>query len=144
MCTTFMRMFALFAACAKASDADAASLVYQRMQSEGCKMDSYVFSALISAFNAAVRQRQGTSERRADLVLLERAFNLVDDMRVFAPSLRPPWALSCLDLRQPFPHMSCSCLSATLHKCFHRCWRVHTAHIGLQSSVQEACSQPSV
>jgi hypothetical protein len=70
------------AACAEAGDADAATLEYQRMRAEGCKVDRHVYSALISAFNEAVRQRRGTAERRADLVLLERAFNLVDDMRV--------------------------------------------------------------
>lgn len=68
-------------ACAEAGDADAATLEYQRMRAEGCKVDRHVYSALISAFNEAVRQRRGTAERRADLVLLERAFNLVDDMR---------------------------------------------------------------
>ena len=59
--------------------------MYHQMQTEGCQLDQHVIAALISAFSAAVRVRGASADRRPQLVLLERAFHLLDDMRVRRP-----------------------------------------------------------
>jgi len=68
-------------ACAEAADSDSASAVYQQMLQERCRPDRRAMSALVSAYAASVR-RQGPSatDRRTQLVLLERAFQLRDDL----------------------------------------------------------------
>lgn len=75
------------AACSEAADAEAAAAVYQQMRAEGCQLDQHVIAALISAFSAAVRVRGASADRRAQLVLLERAFLLLDDMGVRRPHM---------------------------------------------------------
>ena len=45
-------------------------------------MDSHVFSALIAALGSAVAAAAPVADRRTQLVLLERAFHLLDDMKV--------------------------------------------------------------
>lgn len=72
------------AACAEAGDSTAAMAEYDKMRGEGCKLDSHVFSALIAALGGAV-SGPGV-DRRMQLVLLERAFHLLDDMKVHQSS----------------------------------------------------------
>jgi hypothetical protein len=68
------------AACAEAGDATTAMAEYEKMRAEGCKLDRHVFSALIAALGGAVCGPD--ADRRMQLVLLERAFQLLDDMKV--------------------------------------------------------------
>ena len=67
------------AACAEAGDATTAMAEYEKMRGEGCKLDRHVFSALIAALGGAVCGPD--ADRRMQLVLLERAFQLLDDMK---------------------------------------------------------------
>lgn len=67
------------AACAEAGDATTAMAEYEKMRAEGCKLDRHVFSALIAALGGAVCGPD--ADRRMQLVLLERAFQLLDDMK---------------------------------------------------------------
>lgn len=53
---------------------------YDKMRGEGCRLDRHVFSALIAALGASVGGAD--VDRRMQLVLLERAFHLLDDMKV--------------------------------------------------------------
>jgi hypothetical protein len=53
---------------------------YEKMRAEGCRLDGHVFSALIAALGGAVCGPD--ADRRMQLVLLERAFQLLDDMKV--------------------------------------------------------------
>jgi Pentacotripeptide-repeat region of PRORP len=68
------------AACAEAGDATTAMAEYEKMRAEGCKLDRHVFAALIAALGSAVCGPD--ADRRMQLVLLERAFQLLDDMKV--------------------------------------------------------------
>lgn len=70
------------AACADVGDATAALAEYDKMKAEQCPLDRHVFSALIAALGGAVAAAAPAVDRRTQLVLLERAFHLLDDMKV--------------------------------------------------------------
>ncbi len=94
------------AACAEAGDATAALAEYEKMRAEDCRLDRHVFSALISALGGAIAAGGPSCDRRTQLVLLERAFHLLDDMKVglIAGSVPPQD-----DRINPAPGRSCCC-----------------------------------
>ncbi|KAI3428088.1 hypothetical protein D9Q98_006471 [Chlorella vulgaris] len=70
----------LISACASAGDAEKAFLLYGQMKADGVAIDKMVYSSVVHACAAEI-QRLPQSERRQQLVLLERAFQLVEDMK---------------------------------------------------------------
>lgn len=54
------------------------------MRDQRVPLEPQTFSALLSAFSAEVLATP-SSDRRSQLVLLERAFHLLDDMQVCPP-----------------------------------------------------------
>lgn len=69
----------LIKVCAKAGEAEPAFDLFREMQSTGVRMEKQCFSVLISACSEQIAKTH-TTDRRKQLVLLERAFGLVDAM----------------------------------------------------------------
>lgn len=70
----------LISACAAAGDAEQAFQLYGQMKAEGVTADKMVYSAVVKACAEQI-DRLPASERRKQLVLLERAFALIDDLK---------------------------------------------------------------
>ena len=69
----------LIKACAAAGDAEQAFQLYSEMKAAGVKTEKHVYATLISACSEQIAATP-LSDRRTQLVLLERAFALVDGM----------------------------------------------------------------
>lgn len=69
----------LIKVCAAAGDADHAFEIYEEMKSLGVKVEKQVYATLVSACAAQISATPA-SDRRSQLVLLERAFGLIDNM----------------------------------------------------------------
>lgn len=78
------------AACAAGAASDEAFQLYTEMRELGVPLEAQTFSALLTAYSAEVRATN-SADRRTQLVLMERAFHLLDDMevRLFGPP--PPF-----------------------------------------------------
>lgn len=70
----------LIKACAAAGDAEQAFQLYSEMKSAGVKTEKQVYATLISACSEQIAATP-LSDRRTQLVLLERAFSLVEGMQ---------------------------------------------------------------
>lgn len=68
----------LLKVCAAAGNAEKAFTIAAEVKGSGIRMEKEMYSALVSACGAAILRSNG--DRRAQLVLLERAFNIVKDM----------------------------------------------------------------
>lgn len=77
----------ILAACAAGAASDDAFRLYLEMRKQEVPLEAQTFSALLSAFSAEVRATLPT-DRRTQLVLMERAFHLLDDMRVRTRGVR--------------------------------------------------------
>eukprot|EP00887_Chlorella_sp_A99_P002066 scaffold18.g2066.t1 len=68
-------------ACASAGDADRAFSLYQEMREERVPACKQVFTTVVKACCEQIARRNTAADRRGQLVLLERAFGLVADMK---------------------------------------------------------------
>lgn len=69
----------LLKVCAEAGDSDQAFKIFEEMQSSNIKLEKQVFATLVAACSQSIITNFA-SDRRAQLVLLERAFGLIDLM----------------------------------------------------------------
>jgi pentatricopeptide repeat protein len=72
---TFVR-----AVCAAAGNAEAAFSTYREMREAGVRSERQVYATLVSACSEQIRNTH-SSDRRTALVLVERAFGVVEDMK---------------------------------------------------------------
>lgn len=79
----------LIKVCASAGDAEAAFRLYSEMKAAGVKREKQVYTTLVSACAEQIGATHAT-DRRTQLVLLERAFALVDTMESSRIQLDPP------------------------------------------------------
>ncbi|KAI8105889.1 hypothetical protein M9434_000468 [Picochlorum sp. BPE23] len=70
----------LIKVCAAASNADLAFEIFKEMKSSGVKIEKHVFATMVSACGAQIASLSHEADRRDQLVLLERAFELVESM----------------------------------------------------------------
>jgi pentatricopeptide repeat protein len=70
----------LIKVCAAASNADRAFEIFKEMTSAGIKVEKHVFATMLNACAAQIVTLNHEADRRNQLVLLERAFELVDSM----------------------------------------------------------------
>lgn len=70
----------LIKVCAKAADADVAFDIYKDMVAAGVKVEKHVYATMLKACAAQIVVLNHAADRRNQLVLLERAFELVASM----------------------------------------------------------------
>ena len=70
----------LIKVCAAAGEAERAFTVADEMKAAGLNWDKQVYATLVSACTAAISRLTSQSDRRKQLVLLERACDIVDEM----------------------------------------------------------------
>lgn len=67
-------------ACAAANQADQAFKLYSKAKAEGVQLDAQFYSALIASCSNSIAATPA-SDRRTQLVLLQRAFDAFEEMR---------------------------------------------------------------
>ena len=77
--TCFFICSIFYTACSGVGDVETAFKLFQELQESGQTADRQVYGALISTLGQAMKV--GNTERRAQLVLLERACHLLEDMK---------------------------------------------------------------